>query len=268
MGLLSQATACLTCSIGLNNENDNKSLNADRRSTMKSSALQMYPDITEVRRRKAVHHRPHRIVDIDENLVEKDTNIRKQLLFALTQNNITSHLDHKQHEAMIDIMKPENIEAEVNITTEGTLGSKMWIILDGILEISKIDGFRKQLRVEKETFESCSCIGEVALFYDAERTASVKTLSEVYCYTLTSDQFYTVMCTIGKHTRERRISFLKKVHSFKGLDLDRISKIESAMKTIEFEQGVQIIKYADIGDTLYVIESGEVTVYKNWIVGW
>ena len=142
--ILNKITACITCSDRSLPTEEEEDLNPARRSTMKTTALQMYSDITEVKRRKAVHQKPPKIVQLESEKIEKDHHTLKMLTYALKSNPITSNLDDIQHQAIIEVMSPETKSADQILVQEGNIGDKMWVMIDGEVEIYKANGTLNQ----------------------------------------------------------------------------------------------------------------------------
>ena len=124
----SKTLACFTCSTQANflssYRDSSRNSATERRSTVKSNALQTsYPDIIDITRRKAVHHRPPKLVQLENEIIPKDNHTTRQLLHALAANSITSHLDSNQHESLVAVMKPETLEPGIKIIKEGDIGT-------------------------------------------------------------------------------------------------------------------------------------------------
>ena len=70
---------------------------------------------------------------------------------------------------------------------EGSNGQSMYIVTEGAVKIWS-DEWEKEKEAKESIPESAFCLGEVALFYDHERTASVKITRKCKCYSVNIDQ--------------------------------------------------------------------------------
>lgn len=156
----------------------------------------MYPDIVQVKRRRALRYKPPRIVQLEKMVHAKKPETVQALRSALKQNAILNHLDDYQLNALVEVMKPVRKEQGEMLIEEGTLGYTMYILVNGAVHVSSIAGLSKDLVADEKDTSSSFCLGEVALFYDAERTATITmntTCTGNDCFHINIDQFYTVM---------------------------------------------------------------------------
>ena len=63
----------------------------------------------------------------------------------------------------------------------------LYIVTEGAVQVWG-DGWDKEIEAKEAIPESAFCLGEVALFYDHERTASVKITRKCKCYSVNIDQ--------------------------------------------------------------------------------
>ena len=75
--------------------------------------------------------------------------------------------------------------------------------------------------------------------------------------------FQAVLIKQTKTTHERKSSFISQVPILAPLSKQQRCAISSVMKRVEFMQGTKIIEQGTIGNTMYFVESGEVTVYQS-----
>lgn len=64
-------------------------------------------------------------------------------------------------------------------------------------------------------------------------------------------------------TTLEKVLFLKEVSLFKNISSERLARIASITKEIEFSKGDRIINEGDEGDSLFIIVEGEVGIYKG-----
>ncbi|MGB9600394.1 MAG: cyclic nucleotide-binding domain-containing protein [Myxococcota bacterium] len=64
-------------------------------------------------------------------------------------------------------------------------------------------------------------------------------------------------------TTLEKVLFLKEVSLFKNISSERLARIATIAKEIEFSRGDKIINEGDEGDSLFIIVDGRVSIYKG-----
>merc|ERR1719276_395103 len=142
-------------------------------------------------------------------------------------------------------MKQMFFEDNESIIKEGELGSSMYVLSDGVLEVRKDNRILKVIN-EGEVF------GELAILYHCKRTASVMTREKCRIWSLSRTVFQHIIKTSGKEELDKRLKYLSKRNLHKIVDL---------LEEETFAPGDTIIHQGAHGNTFYVISEGTVRIY-------
>ena len=139
-------------------------------------------------------------------------------------------------------------------------GVKLWIVLKGCLKT--LEGH--------VMYSTLSCVG------DEDLTTPPRDSFEDTFYAFGED---IAVGEINRHSLEACLggslsealrwdeaySVLRRVQLLRGLDPSRLAAVARVLQTQEFEDGAEIVKQRNTGDTFYIIQSGIVTVYIDGI---
>ncbi|KAM3140588.1 hypothetical protein pb186bvf_007400 [Paramecium bursaria] len=139
---------------------------------------------------------------------------------------------------------------------QGDQASCFFVILKGQVEILTND---KQVNVLKDG----GYFGEIALLYNATRSASVRTLTDCNFWALDRGSFKkSVEDMMSKEYDDNR-RFIETVTFFSFMTAEQRDSIASALITTRFQPGQHIVNEGDQADSYYVIKEGEVSVWKG-----
>lgn len=116
----------------------------------------------------------------------------------------------------------------------------------------------------KANIQAGGSFGELALMYNAPRAATVIS-AEAGCtlWALDRTTFRRILMESTFARRRMYESFLEEVPLLKSLTPYERSKIADALETQKFPPGELIITEGDVGDSFYLLESGEADAYKG-----
>ncbi|MBI3399238.1 MAG: cyclic nucleotide-binding domain-containing protein [Deltaproteobacteria bacterium] len=169
--------------------------------------------------------------------------------------------------AIIGKVKHHIISPGVFIFREGDKGDSIYIINSGTVDIIGKD--KKGHDVTLATLKEGDFFGEFGFFSNAKREASVRGSSPVSILEIIKGD---VDAIIEKHKRVAVVLF----DFYKERVVDRLMALSPIFepltpadrKTVlarltsqKFEQGVNIVKEGEVGDTMYLIKTGEVNVW-------
>ena len=105
--------------------------------------------------------------------------------------------------------------------------------------------------------------GEIALLYNANRTATVRALAECKVWVLDGEIFKKIIMKTVLNRRATELNFLNKVDLFKNLDRYEKLSLLDGLKTVWFDKGDVIIREGEIGDLFYIVEEGHVECFQK-----
>uniref|UniRef100_A0A3Q0R112 cGMP-dependent protein kinase n=1 Tax=Amphilophus citrinellus TaxID=61819 RepID=A0A3Q0R112_AMPCI len=153
---------------------------------------------------------------------------------AILDNDFMKNLELSQIQEIVDCMYPVEYGKDSCIIKEGDVGSLVYVMEDGKVEVTK------------ESLKLCTMgpgkvFGELAILYNCTRTATVKTLTNVKLWAIDRQCFQTIMMRTGliKHTDKANFP------------------------ATHYEDGEYIIRQGARGDTFFIISKGKVNVTRE-----
>jgi len=124
--------------------------------------------------------------------VEKEISLFKEM-------KLFNNLGEEQIQKVLSICTKVSFPEDTIIMQEGTTGNTMYIILEGIVEVVKtlvLEGMDldEDEKIGNKVFtklkaEDHPVFGEISLFEESRRTATIKTLSDCTFYEIKKDDF-------------------------------------------------------------------------------
>uniref|UniRef100_A0A668T5I6 cGMP-dependent protein kinase n=1 Tax=Oreochromis aureus TaxID=47969 RepID=A0A668T5I6_OREAU len=154
---------------------------------------------------------------------------------AILDNDFMKNLELSQIQEIVDCMYPVEYGKDSCIIKEGDVGSLVYVMEDGKVEVTK------------ESLKLCTMgpgkvFGELAILYNCTRTATVKTLTNVKLWAIDRQCFQTIMMRTGLIKHTDKANFPAVTH---------------------YEDGEYIIRQGARGDTFFIISKGKVNVTRE-----
>uniref|UniRef100_A0AAY4D157 cGMP-dependent protein kinase n=1 Tax=Denticeps clupeoides TaxID=299321 RepID=A0AAY4D157_9TELE len=190
---------------------------------------------------------------------DKETNRKwitsKELIKeAILDNDFMKNLEMSQIQEIVDCMYPVEYGQESCIIKEGDVGSLVYVMEEGKVEVTK-EG------VKLCTMGPGKVFGELAILYNCTRTATVKTLTNVKLWAIDRQCFQTIMMRTGLIKHAEYMEFLKRLVAllcFLGLPEEILSKLADVLEETHYGEGEYIIRQGARGDTFFIISKGKV----------
>ncbi|XP_060697855.1 LOW QUALITY PROTEIN: cGMP-dependent protein kinase 1-like [Chiloscyllium punctatum] len=175
---------------------------------------------------------------------------------AILDNDFMKNLELSQIQEIVDCMYPVEYAKDSCIIKEGDVGSLVYVMEDGKVEVTK-EG------VKLCTMGPGKVFGELAILYNCTRTATVKTLTNVKLWAIDRQCFQTIMMRTGLIKHAEYMEFLKSVPTFQNLSEEILSKLADVLEETYYEDGEYIIRQGARGDTFFIISKGKVNVTRE-----
>ena len=193
---------------------------------------------------------------------EVDENARKLIVNALSgffflQSSVEDA--NPKMDLLIRGMKREQVPEGSTLITEGESGSKLYVVEKGDLEVT-ING-----TIIRE-MSSGALLGELALLYDAPRSATVTTKSECVLWSLSRDIFkriQTISATANQIQRARWLIASPELAVLSAIDL---SRLVGTLQLVQVSNGETIFVEGEVSNQIVLIEKGHgcvTSVSKN-----
>lgn len=172
---------------------------------------------------------------------------------AILENDFMKNLDPVQIREITDCMYPVVYGQNCLIIREGDVGSVVYVMEEGKVEVAKEGRVLCNLGPGK-------VFGELAILYNCTRTATVRALTDCRLWAIERQCFQTIMMRTGLVKQAEYSDFLKSVPTFRRLKEETIVKIADALEETSYNPGDYIIRQGARGDTFFIISRGKVKV--------
>ncbi|XP_005998649.1 cGMP-dependent protein kinase 1-like [Latimeria chalumnae] len=186
----------------------------------------------------------------------KSTESKELIKEAISENDFMKNLEVSQIQEIVDCMYPVEYSQGSCIISEGDVGSLVYVIAEGKVEVSK-EGVKLCTMAQRKVF------GELAILYNCTRTATVKAQTHVKLWAIDRQCFQTIMMRTGLIKLAEYMEFLKSVPTFQDLHEDVLSKLADVLEETHYDDGEYIIRQGASGDTFFIINKGKVNVTQQ-----
>ncbi|XP_056634130.1 cGMP-dependent protein kinase, isozyme 2 forms cD4/T1/T3A/T3B isoform X4 [Diorhabda sublineata] len=186
----------------------------------------------------------------------KNESSRELIKSAILDNDFMKNLELTQIREIVDCMYPEEYPAGSIIIQEGDVGSIVYVLEEGKVEVSRENKILHHL-------DSGKVLGELAILYNCQRTATIKAHTDCKLWAIERQCFQTIMMRTGLIRQAEYTDFLKSVPIFKTLPEDTLIKISDVLEETVYANGDYIIRQGARGDTFFIISKGKVKVTRK-----
>jgi len=175
---------------------------------------------------------------------------------AIMDNDFMKNLDISQIKEIVDVMYPMEYAKGSLIIKEGDIGSIVYVMEEGKVEVSREGKFLSVMSAGK-------LFGELAILYNCQRTATIKAATDCKLWAIERQCFQTIMMRTAMVRQSEYTKFLKSVPTFVNLPEETLIKIADVMEETTYKEGEYIIRQGAMGDTFFIISKGRVKVTKK-----
>ncbi|CAM9237642.1 unnamed protein product [Phaeothamnion confervicola] len=209
-----------------------------------------------------------------KKVIPKTDEEEKEIHKAISSNFLFSSLPAEQMKEVVDAMEAKKYAPGDVVIKEGDPGDYFYVVASGTLDVfiaGKNDGAPVRRLVVGGAF------GELALMYNAPRSATVKAALECEVWALDRKTFRGTIMESGQARRKKYEEFLASVEILKAANLahGELAQLADAVEPVSFDGGVTIIEQArrtqnerkGFGDAdretfkFYIVEEGEAHAY-------
>ncbi|XP_046454315.1 cGMP-dependent protein kinase, isozyme 2 forms cD4/T1/T3A/T3B-like isoform X1 [Daphnia pulex] len=187
------------------------------------------------------------------NRQPKSAQSRELIKTAIMKNDFMKNLELAQIREIVDCMYPVNYQRGSLIIKEGDVGSIMYVMEEGKVEVSRKGNCLSTMTPGK-------VMGELAILYNCKRTATIKAAIDCKLWAIERQVFQTIMMRTGLIRQAEYTVFLKSVPTFMNLQEETLIKIADVLDECFYNQGDYIIRQGARGDTFFIISKGRVKV--------
>ncbi|XP_020563056.1 cGMP-dependent protein kinase 1 [Oryzias latipes] len=170
---------------------------------------------------------------------------------ALLDNDYMKHLEREQIASIVDSMYPTSLDKGSCVTQEGDVGSTLYVLEEGRVEVTKQGRKRSNISGGK-------VFGELAVLQRCACTATVTALTNVRLWAMDRQGFQTVTMRAGLLRRSRHTDLLRRVPWFQSLPDGVLCRLAEALEETVYSDGDFIIRQGAPGDTFFIVSEGQV----------
>jgi cAMP-dependent protein kinase regulator len=194
-----------------------------------------------------------------------------RLKSAVSGNFLFSHLDDDQSSMVLGALHEKPIPTKgIKIISQGDVGDYFYVVEKGSFDIyvnqsgqleTGVDGMGNNVG----TVGPGGSFGELALMYNAPRAATVVSTEPSTLWALDRITFRRILMDSAFQRRRMYEGFLEEVPLLSSLTPYERSKIADALETKKYPPGTTIIQEGDVGESFFLLESGEAQVFKRGV---
>ena len=185
---------------------------------------------------------------------QKSQQTKQLIKQAIHDNDFLKNLTESQIEEITLCMFPVSHARDSIIIKEGDVGSVVYVMEQGKVEVSKDGKLLSYIQRPGSVF------GELAILYNCTRTATIRAITDCKLWAIERLCFQTIMMKSGLTRQRDYIEFLKTVPTFCNVPMETLSKISGALEETSYKKGAYIIRQGGRGDTFFIISQGQVKV--------
>ncbi|XP_047992943.1 cGMP-dependent protein kinase, isozyme 2 forms cD4/T1/T3A/T3B isoform X2 [Leguminivora glycinivorella] len=188
--------------------------------------------------------------------IPKSSKSRELIKSAILDNDFMKNLEMTQIREIVDCMYPVEYAAGSLIIKEGDVGSIVYVMEEGRVEVSRENKYLSTMAPGK-------VFGELAILYNCKRTATIKAATDCRLWAIERQCFQTIMMRTGLIRQAEYTDFLKSVPIFKNFPEDTLIKISDVLEETHYQNGDYIVRQGARGDTFFIISKGQVKVTQK-----
>jgi cAMP-dependent protein kinase regulator len=194
-----------------------------------------------------------------------------RLKASVSGNFLFSHLDDDQASQVLGALHEKPIPSKgIKVIQQGDVGDYFYVVEKGSFDIyvnpsGKLEAGADGLGNKVGTVGPGGSFGELALMYNAPRAATVMSSEPSTLWALDRVTFRRILMDSAFQRRRLYEGFLEEVPLLSSLTPYERSKIADALETKKYPPGTVIIQEGDVGESFYILESGDAEVFKRGV---
>ena len=210
--------------------------------------------------------------DYVKRTIPKSDSVRKLIYDAIKSNTLFRACSEEELVDLIDVFDSADYAKGLTVIKQGDEGEHFFVVEEGSLDITVRtvpeggDG-GNEVKVGVP-YVAGSAFGELALMYGSPRAVTIRATQDCKLWSIDRTAFKGITSQHKLKRSELHLEFLRKVKigdKVLGdvLQPDDINAMALATQQDTFAKGDVIVRQGERGDVFYLIESGEVEVFKK-----
>ena len=225
-------------------------------------------------------------VDVDSNeplpVYSKTHEQLSRIKSSIFNNFIFRDLDEEQEKGVLNAMEEIKVPTGEVVIRQGDAGEYFYVVESGMLHVfinseappppgatnGNADKFVPPGHHAQYGRKVAECppgtsFGELALMYGHPRAATVLSMEPSTLWRVDRITFRTIILKAAHRRRTMYEQFLTSVPLLSSLSPEERSKIADALTSKVYQDGENVVKQGDPGDTFFFVEDGEAIVTKS-----
>jgi cAMP-dependent protein kinase regulator len=176
-------------------------------------------------------------------------------------NFLFASLQPEQLVEVVDAMEPRSYSAGDTIIKEGNDGDNFYVLASGEADVF-IAG--KSGGAAVRTLWRGAAFGELALMYNAPRSATITATCDAKCWALDRATFRRTIMAAGAARRKKYEHFLNNLELLRHLTPMEIAQLADAVEPLSFDAGATAVAQGDADRPsfkFYIVEEGEAQAF-------
>jgi tRNA A-37 threonylcarbamoyl transferase component Bud32 len=161
--------------------------------------------------------------------------------------------DSLRMDLLLRAMRKESEDAGTFIMREGEAGSKLYVVESGDLEVTIEGALIRHMH-------RGALIGELALLYNAPRSATVKCLSNCVFWVLSRDMFKSIQAMAASASMMQRSTWLINCPEFQALGSVEMSRLMGSLQTATYKAGEKLYEMDAVSSRIILVEKGSAVI--------
>ncbi|RUO96769.1 cyclic nucleotide-binding-like protein [Jimgerdemannia flammicorona] len=197
----------------------------------------------------------------NKTVVPKNPEQQARIEMSIANNFLFKNLDEDQYKDVINAMTEKSVVDGEMVIEQGGVGDFFYVVESGSFDcfISKNGGPSQKVT----SYVAGGSFGELALMYNAPRAATIQATTDSVLWALDRITFRGILMENTSRKRRMYETFLEEVQLLVSLEPYERHKIADALESVYFDDGEVVVKQGDVGNSFFLIESGEAIVTKT-----
>lgn len=199
--------------------------------------------------------------------IPKSPETRQLIHDAIKTNTLFDGSTEDELSAIIDVFEPCAFGSGDTIIRQGDEEDDYYVVESGELAVSVLMG-ASSIEVNAGNYQEGNAFGELALMCSSPRAATIKATTDCKLWRIKRGWFRCAAAEYHKQRHAEKVALLKQVNIKKKpfkkvLGKDKLEAMAQLLKQEYFWKGDTIIRQGQAGNTVYIIQSGDVDIYRR-----
>lgn len=184
---------------------------------------------------------------------------------SIQSNFLFKNLEDEQERDVLNAMKELVVQSGDKVIEEGAVGDFFYVVEEGSLDVYIRNASSGPSELGDKVFTNTpgTSFGELALMYNAPRSASIVATTRCTLWALDRVTFRTILLDHTSTKRKLYESFLATIPILSALEPHERAKIADALESRTYEAGEAVVEQGEVGEEFFIIESGRAEITKQ-----